>query len=72
MPPSETRTNLRPSDVAIDRPSDVLPTPGGPTKQRIGPFDLGVQLADGEVLEDAILDLLETGVIGVEDLFRAA
>src|SRR6185436_12788740 len=23
---------------AIDLPSDVLPTPGGPTRQRIGPF----------------------------------
>jgi hypothetical protein len=31
------RTNLRPSVRAIDCPSEVLPTPGGPTKQRIGP-----------------------------------
>ena len=23
---------------AIERPSDVLPTPGGPTRHRIGPF----------------------------------
>ena len=38
MPPSAMRTNLRPSDRAIDLPSEVLPTPGGPTKQRIGPF----------------------------------
>jgi hypothetical protein len=30
--------NLRSSARAIDRPSEVLPTPGGPTKQRIGPF----------------------------------
>ena len=36
-PPTETRTNLRPSARAIDWPSDVLPTPGGPTKARIGP-----------------------------------
>ena len=31
------RTNLRPSARAIDCPSEVLPTPGGPTKQRIWP-----------------------------------
>src|SRR5262244_2431153 len=36
-PPSEMRTNSRPIARAIERPSDVLPTPGGPTKQRIGP-----------------------------------
>src|SRR5438045_787821 len=32
------RTNLRFVARAIDWPSDVLPTPGGPTRQRIGPF----------------------------------
>jgi hypothetical protein len=26
--------------VAIDRPSEVFPTPGGPTKQRIGPLSV--------------------------------
>ena len=36
-PPTDMRTNLRPSARAIDWPSDVLPTPGGPTKQRICP-----------------------------------
>ena len=36
MPPSEMRWNLRPSARAIDLPSEVLPTPGGPTKHRIG------------------------------------
>ncbi len=35
-PPKEIRVNLRPSARAMDLPSDVLPTPGGPTKQRIG------------------------------------
>src|SRR5687767_15882951 len=38
------RTNLRPSDCAIDRASEVLPTPGGPTKHRIGPFIVGFSL----------------------------
>ncbi len=36
-PPTEIRTNSRPSVRAIDCPSEVLPTPGGPTKQRIEP-----------------------------------
>jgi hypothetical protein len=48
-----------------------LPTPGGPTKQRIGPFIFGRELADGEVLEDPLLDLLEVVVVLVEDLPRA-
>ena len=44
MPPSETRTNLRSSELAMDLAIDVLPTPGGPTKQRIGPFTAGFSL----------------------------
>ena len=31
------RMNFRPSARAIEWPSEVLPTPGGPTKQRIWP-----------------------------------
>eukprot|EP00966_Prymnesium_polylepis_P077100 1786060-Prymnesium_polylepis.1 len=31
------RSNLRPSAPAIERPMDVLPTPGGPSRQRIEP-----------------------------------
>ena len=52
---------------AIERPSEVLPTPGGPTKQRIGPLRVLPQLAHGQVLEDAVLDLLEVVVVLVED-----
>src|ERR1700721_1232699 len=37
-PPSATRTYSRPSDRAIDLAIDGLPTPGGPTKSRIGPL----------------------------------
>src|SRR5947209_14706056 len=33
----DMRTNFRPIARAMDRPSDVFPTPGGPTRQRIGP-----------------------------------
>ena len=31
-PPSEMRSNLRPSAFAMDLPSEVFPTPGGPTR----------------------------------------
>ena len=72
MPPSETRTNLRPSELAIDFASDVLPTPGGPRKQRIGPLHVGIQLADRKVLDDAVLHLLEPRVVGVEHFLRSA
>src|SRR3989304_3695660 len=36
MPPRLMRTNLRPMARAMLLPSDVLPTPGGPTKARMG------------------------------------
>src|SRR5580693_392227 len=36
MPPRDMRTNFLSRARAIDRPSEVLPTPGGPTKHRIG------------------------------------
>ena len=65
------RTNLRPSARAIERPSEVLPTPGGPTKQMIGPRSTRprsrVSFKHAEVLEDAIFDVLEAVVILVED-----
>ena len=67
MPPSDTRTNLRPSDSAIERASDVLPTPGRPDEAENRTLDRRIELADGEVFDDAILRLLEPGVIGVED-----
>ena len=64
------RSNSRPRARAIDWPRLVLPTPGGPTKQRIGPGRLRVQLADGQVLEDPVLDVLEVVVVCVQDLLR--
>ena len=39
-PPSEKRTKSRPVALAIDLPSEVLPTPAGPTRHRIGPVSL--------------------------------
>jgi hypothetical protein len=37
-PPSESRTNLRPVARAMLLAMLVLPTPGGPTKHKIGPL----------------------------------
>ena len=39
--------NFRPSERAMDCPNDVLPTPGGPAKHRIGPRDSGASFVDG-------------------------
>ncbi len=38
MPPSATRTNLRPRVRATDSPSEVLPTPGGPASRITAPL----------------------------------
>ncbi len=65
------RTNLRPVAFAIDMPSEVLPTPGGPTKQRIDPFGILYQLADGQEFKNAFLDLLQPVVIFVQDFLGA-
>jgi hypothetical protein len=53
----------------MDLPSEVLPTPGGPTKHRIGPFTVFLQLANREMLEDAFLDFLQAVVLGIENRF---
>ena len=60
------RSNLRPIAAAIERPSEVLPTPGGPTKQRIERARVRLELAHREELEDAVLDLLDVVVVAVE------
>ena len=65
---AEMRWNLRPMAEAMERPSEVLPTPGGPDEAEDGPLDVGLHLAHGQVLEDALLDLLEVVVVVVEDL----
>ncbi len=67
-PPSDRRTNLRPVARAMLLARLVLPTPGGPTKHRIGPLSLLRQRLHREVLEDALLDLLQAVVVLVEDL----
>ena len=37
-PPNDMRAYFLPVALAIDSPRDVLPTPGGPTRQRTGPL----------------------------------
>ena len=70
------RTNLRFIARAIDWPSEVLPTPGGPTKQRIGPLIcnrsrfVGLQLPHRQILDDPFFDLVEIVVVFVEHLAR--
>ena len=71
------RTNSRPVARAIDSPIDVLPVPGGPISVRIAPDALVLgdaavlaHLLDRDVLDDAVLDVLEAGVVGVEHLAR--
>ena len=62
---------------AIDSPIDVLPVPGGPIRVRIAPERRSswmprsdAQLLDGQVLDDAVLDVLEARVVGVEHRAR--
>lgn len=40
IPPSDTRVNYLPSALAIDLEMDVFPTPGGPWRQIMLPFEL--------------------------------
>ena len=58
-------------ELAIERTGDRLrerrlADAGRPDEAQDRPFDVGVQLADGQVLDDAILRLFEAGMIGVE------
>ena len=66
------RTNCRPSARAMERPSDVFPTPGGPTRQRIGPSSLPTSREHRDVVENAVLHVGEPVVVLVEYLSRMA
>ena len=55
---------------AIDWPSDVLPTPGGPDEAEDRPLHVALELPHREVLDDALLDLVEVVVVLVEDAAR--
>ena len=71
------RTNLRFIARAIDWPSDVLPTPGGPTKHRIGPLIRArrrrvrvFSFCTARYSTIRSFDLVEIVVVLVEDLAR--
>ncbi len=49
-------------------PARSCPRPEGPTRHRIGAFDLVHALLHSKVLEDAFLDLVQSVVILVENL----
>ena len=70
-PPSDMRTNLRPSARAIERPSEVLPTPGGPDEAEDRPFQLADEREHRDVVEDPLLHVLEAVVVLVEHGARA-
>jgi len=67
---------LRSIARATDSPSDVLPTPGGPTRASTAPERRPPTtprprslrpLAHRQVLDDPVLDVIEPGVVLVED-----
>ena len=63
------RVNFRPSVFAIDWPSEVLPTPGGPDEAEDRPREVALlELRDREVLDDPVLDLVQVVVVGIEHL----
>ena len=64
------RTNFRFIARAIDWPSEVFPTPGRADETEDRPLQISLELADGEVLDDALLDLVEIVVVLVEDATR--
>ncbi len=70
MPPSEMRWNFRPMARAMERPSEVLPTPGGPTKQRMGSLPSGRIFLTARYSRMRSLILLQALVVLVEDRAR--
>ncbi len=64
------RTNFRFIARAIDWPSEVLPTPGRADETEDRSLQIPLELPDREVLDDALLDLVEIVVILVEDATR--
>ena len=73
------RVNFRPSARATDSPSDVLPTPGGPTSVMIAPEPRPATgcrcaalapLLHGQELDDPLFDVVEPGMVLIEDAAR--
>ena len=67
-PPSDRRTNLRPVARAIDLRERRLADAGRPDEAEDRALELLHQRLHREVLEDALLDLLQAVVVLVEDL----
>ena len=61
------RTKLRPVARAIDLPSEVLPTPGGPHQAKNRTFDLTYAVLDRQILDDPLLDLFQAVMVFVEN-----
>ena len=78
IPPSDMRTNSRPVARAIDSPIDVLPVPGGPIsvmapeRRSSTPRSLRSFATGRDVLDDAVLDVVEARVVGVQHLARGS
>ena len=66
------RMNLRFVARAIDWPSDVLPTPGGPTRHTESGPSACVRAAAPQDIQDPLLDLLEAEVIGIQNFLGLA
>ena len=62
--------NLRPSERGDRAPERRLADAGRPDQAQDGPLLVALQLADRQVLEDALLHLLEVVVVRVEDVAR--
>ena len=83
-PPSEMRSNLRPSAFAMDLPSEVFPTPGGPTRHLMReaiseghhsqdrPPRVLSKGDDSEMLVDAPLDGTQAIMLLIKHLMREA
>ena len=69
-PPSDMRTNLRPGGLGDRLAERRLAHAGRTDEAQDRRLQLVDALLDREVLDDALLDLLEAVVIGVEDLHR--
>ena len=66
--PGDTRTKLRPRARATDLPREVLPVPGGPMKQRMGPLTLPLSWRTAMKSRMRSFDLLQVVVVLVEDV----
>ena len=64
-------------ELAVERAGDgfsqrSLAHSRRPHEAEDGPFELRLQLQDGQIIEDAFLDLLQVVVVGVQDLLGLA